>query len=177
MKELSVLKVILHITVTLALAIGFISSASAQKQSDKTLLQQLEDEENNEKQKKLHKGQEQPASKSLQRARDNAQSNATSCPKGTRTRNIEDVRAYLIRQDEILQKFAASIERFTTKAIEKNSAIDEFNKLVSESNDIVVWGRGKVTDGVCGSINQTEIIGKAIGATSILIEDYRRALQ
>ena len=163
------LKVILHIAVTLVLAIGFINSAIAQKQSEKTLLQQLEDEENNEKQKLLHKGQAQPASKSLQRARDNAQSNATSCPKGTRTRNIEDVRAYLIRQDEILQKFAASIERFTTKAIEKNSAI--------ESNDIVVWGRGKVTDGVCGSINQTEIIGKAIGATKILIEDYRRALQ
>ena len=42
------LKVILHIAVTLVLAIGFINSAIAQKQSEKTLLQQLEDEENNE---------------------------------------------------------------------------------------------------------------------------------
>ena len=153
------------------------SSSIAQKQGEKTLLQQLEEEEESEKRKNLHQGQAQPASQSLQKARDNAKSDSKYCPPGSIRRKIEDVREYLKRQDEIQQKFAASLERFTSKEIDKNSAIDESNKLIMESNDLVFWGRGKVTDGACGSTKQTEILGKSIGATKNLINEYKRALQ
>lgn len=172
------LKVIVHIAAVFALTIGYTNTSNAQKQGgEKTFLQQLEEEEESEKRKSLHQGQEKPASESLQKARDHAKSDAKSCPSGSTTRKAEDVREYLKLQDQIQQRFAASLERFTTKKIDKNSAIDDFNKLIMESNDIVLWGRGKVTDGACGSTMQTEIIGKAIGATKNLIIEYKRALQ
>lgn len=163
--------------IVLSIALAFFGNAHAQKQSEKTLLQQLDEAEENEKRKNFHQGQTQAAGKTIQRARENAKSEASTCPSGSRPRKIEDVREYLIRQDALQQKFAASLERFTSKAMEKNTAIDEFNQLIAENNEIVVWGQGKVTNGACGSPKQTEIIGKAIGTTKNLIEEYRRVLQ
>ena len=159
------------------LSIGYINSSIAQKQDEKSLLQQLEEEEESEKRKNHHQGRPEPASKTLKKARDNAKSDVNSCPSGTKKRKIEDVRVYLNRQDELQQKFANSIERYTTKEIDRNSAIDEFNKLISESNEIVVWGKGKVTNGTCGSPKQTEIIAKSIGTTDNLIKEYRLVLE
>jgi hypothetical protein len=170
-------KKVIDIVLIASMTLGFINSSHAQKQGEKTLLQQLEDAEENEKRRNLHQGQAQPAERSLQRARENAKSDPSACPQGSTRRKIEDVKEFLVRHEELQKKFAMSLERFTTKAIEKNPAIDEFNQLIKESNELVVWGRGKVTDGACGSPAQTAVIGKAIGATKILIEDYRRVLQ
>ena len=172
------LKIIVDIVTVFALIFGCITNTYAQSLGGtKSLLQQLEDEEANEKRKNVYQGQTQPASKSLQKAQENAKSDTQSCPNGSPRRKLEDVKEYISRQEELQRKIAKSIERFTSKAIEKNLAIDDFNNIIQESNDIVLWGRGKVTDGACGAVSQTEIIGKAIGQTKYLINEYKSALQ
>jgi hypothetical protein len=157
--------------------IGSISTVNAQNAGQKSLLQQLEEEEESERKKNSHQGPSQPASKSLQKARENAKSNANTCPAGSTVRKIEDVRVFLEKQEGLQQKLASSLERFTSNSIPKNSAILEFNQLIEESNEVVKWGWGKVTNGACGSPKQTEIIGKAVSATKILIEEYKRVLE
>jgi len=162
------------------LAIGAsvsITAVHAQKPDGKTLLQQLEEEEEKERRKNMYQGQSVSATQSVQKARENAKADVNSCPPGSTRRTIEDVRVYLQRQEDLQQKLASSLEKFTTRAIDKNPAIVELNQLINESNEIVIWGRGRVTDGACGPTKQTEIIGKAINATKALIDDYKRAVQ
>jgi hypothetical protein len=172
------LKIIFQVTAILSLIFGYLSNTNAQKlDATKTLLQQLEEQEASERRKNVYQGQAQPASKSLQKAQENARSDAQSCPQGSTMRKLEDVKEYITRQEELQGRIAVSIERFTSKAIEKNLAIDDFNKIIEVSNEIVLWGRGKVTDGACGSVSQTEIIGKAIGQTKYLINEYRSVLK
>jgi hypothetical protein len=158
------------------LKISSLSIAYADQQRQKTLLEQLEEEEKKERISNIHQGPSKRAAESLQNARDNAQVNVNSCAAGAVTRKIEDVKEYITRQEDIQIRIAASLERFTSKIITRNQAIDELNGLIIQSNEIVTWGRGKVTDGTCGPIKQTEIISKSIGATKFLIQDYKKAL-
>jgi hypothetical protein len=154
----------------------FSTWANAEQQKQKSLLEQLEEAERKERIGNIHQGPSKPAVQTLQNARNNAQANTNSCPQGSNRRKIEDVKEYIAKQEDLQIKVAASLERFTSKLIERNQAVNEFNNLINQSNEIVIWGRGKVTDGACGSIAQTEIIGKAIGASKLLIDDYRKLL-
>lgn len=154
----------------------FSSEAYAEQPKQKSLLEQLEEEERKERTSNIHQGPTKPAAQTLQNARNNAQANINSCAQGSNRRKIEDVKEYITKQEDLQIKVAASLERFTSKLIERNQAVNEFNSLISQSNEIVIWGRGKVTDGACGSVAQTEIIGKAIGASKLLFDDYRKAL-
>jgi hypothetical protein len=154
----------------------FLSGAYAEQAKQKTLLEQLEEEERKERTSNIHQGPSKPAAQTLQNARNNAQANTNSCPQGSNRRKIEDVKEYIAKQEDFQIKVAASLERFTSRLIERNQAVNEFNSLINQSNEIVIWGRGKVTDGACGSVAQTEIIGKAYGASKLLIDDYRKLL-
>lgn len=176
-QKIVVSKVNIKILFTIALCLFIFSFQTiSQAQQPKTLLEQLEEEERKERISNIHQGPSKPAAQTLQNARNNAQANANSCPQGSNRRKIEDVKEYIAKQEDLQIKVAASLERFTSKLIERNQAVNEFNNLINQSNEIVVWGRGKVTDGACGSVPQTEIIGRAIGATKLLMDEYRKAI-
>jgi hypothetical protein len=160
----------------LVMLAAFLSTAYAEQQKQKSLLEQLEEEEKKERINNIHQGPLKPAAETLRNARDNAKSNPTSSPAGANIRKIEDVKEYIAKQENLQIKIAASLEQFTSKLILRSQAVNEFNSLVNQSNEIVIWGRGKVTDGTCGSVAQTEIIGKAIGASNLLFDEYRKAL-
>lgn len=173
-KNISLEMVILFTTF---IFINFSFLSIAQAQQPKSLLEQLEEEEKKERISNIHQGPAKLANETLKNARDNAQANVNSCALGSsNVRKIEDVREYLARQEDFHKKIAASLERFTSKLIDRNQAINEANTLIRESNEIVIWGRGKVTDGMCGPVGQTEIIAKAIGASKFLIDEYKKAL-
>lgn len=169
-------RILISLVFFICLNFLFSSGVYAEQQKQKSLLEQLEEEEQKERSRNFHQGPSKPAAQTLQNARNNAQANVNSCPSGSNRRKIEDVKEYIAKQEDLQIKVAASLERFTSKLIERNQAINEFNSLVNQSNEIVIWGRGKVTNGACGSVAQTEIIGKAIGATNLLFDDYRKAL-
>jgi hypothetical protein len=149
----------------------------AQDIQKKSLLEQLEDEEKKERTRNTYQGQPKPTEKTLQNARENARPNTESCPKGSKSRNIEDVKEYISRHEKLQEKLAMALEQYTTKNIQKNTAINQFNMLIGESNEIVIWARGRVTDGACGPVKQTEIIGKAYGATKLLIEEIKKSIE
>lgn len=143
----------------------------------KTLSQQLKEEEEREKKANTYQGSQTSASKALEKARRDAKADATSCPTGSTTRKSEDVRVYIERHELTQQKIAESLERFTSQTITKQTAVNEFNGLINENNELTRWGWGKVTNGVCGPVKVTELIGRAIGATDNLITQYRTAIE
>lgn len=153
-----------------------LSIAYAEQQKQKSLLEQLDEEEKKERISNIHQGPTKPAAETLQNARKNVQVNTNSCPDGATRRKIEDVREYIKRQEDFQTKISASLEQFTSKLIDRSQAISELNSLIGQNNETVIWGQGKVTNGVCGPVNQTIIIGKAVGVSKLLIEEYRKAL-
>jgi hypothetical protein len=168
-------EIIILLTTLIFIGPSFLSIAQAQQ--PKSLLEQLEAEEKKERISNIHQGPSKPATETLKNARDNAQANTNSCVVGSSNRRkIEDVKEYIIKQEEFQIKMAASLEKFTSKLTTRNQAVNEFNSLINQNNEVIVWGQGRVTNGVCGPVAQTEIIGKAIGASNILIEEYRKAL-
>jgi hypothetical protein len=152
----------------------FLTSSYAQSevQKDKSLLEQLEEEEQNERTSKTYQGSSKRAKDSLKSARDRAKGKLFSCPLGRAARKIEDVKEYISRMEDLQTKLAASLERFTSQSIQQDQAIEELTGLINERNEITLWANGKVL-GVCGRPKQTELIAKSSSATDILIEEYK----
>ena len=164
------------VLLTIFIFINFSFLSFAQAQQPKSLLEQLEEEEKKERISNIHQGPAKLANETLKNARDNANAKVKSCAQGSNRRKIEDVKEYIAKQEDLQIKIAASLERFTSKLIERSQAINEANGFINQSNEIIIWGRGKVTDGTCGSVAQAEIIGKAASATKFLINEYKKAL-
>ena len=92
----------------------------------------------------------------LEKVRTNAKSEVNACPKGSTQRTPEDVRRYIQQHELIQQKLATSLEKYMAKSTEKNEAIGDLNGIVEESSALINWATGKVINGACGSIKQTE---------------------
>jgi len=149
----------------------------AQESGQKSVFQQLEEEEQTAKRKESFQGTPQSAAESLKRARESAKPEVNQgCPAGFTQRKIEDVLEFMKREEMIQKKIAEAIERFTNGVTEKKAAIEEFNQLARENNGNSDWARGRVTYGVCGRPSQTEILGTAVKTTELLFADLRRLL-
>jgi hypothetical protein len=150
--------------------------ASAQP-AKKSLSQQLDEEEEKARRENVYQGASLSAGQALERARQRAQADPNDCPSGSVSRKPEDVRHYITSQERLQGKVAASIERFTSRAIPKSQAINEFNTLISENNELVKWGWGKVTNGACGPVAITKLIGESSATTSNLFKELREAIE
>jgi hypothetical protein len=153
----------------------FSLSASSQSTGEPSLLKLLEQEEGRYQKSQQYQGQPQTKEQILQSAKENAQSNSNVCPTGALRSNSEDIRSYIERQEALQNKIAASIERFYRKELERNAAIGESNSFVNESNELINWGKGKVTDGACNRPEITDLISKSYKATKNLIEKYQKS--
>lgn len=124
-----------------------------------------------------YEGKVQSATESLLTARSRAKSESNTCPPGLKRRNADDVKEFLRLHDSIQRKLAASLEGYTNRTIDKYEAIDRLNRYIDDSNGINSWGKGRVTEGACGSPRETELIGKSANTTYLLIQDYKRVVQ
>jgi hypothetical protein len=140
-------------------------------------LEQFEQEQRKQNRAQQYQGRPQDSKEILNSARDRSSSSVNNCPKGTNRRKPEDVRQYLTQQDLFQKKIAESISKFTARALTKSEGIKDLNLLIQEHNALIIWGKGKVTDGACGSVSETEIIGKAYGTSKTLIQDYKRMVE
>lgn len=133
--------------------------------------------EKNLQKKNLYSGSGVTSNQALQSARNRASGESNSCPQGYKIRKSEDVRAYLIRQEEIQLEISKSIEKFTNKALTKSDSIQKFNSLINQSNELTQWGWGKVTNGTCGPVEITKLISKSVETTKNLFNDFRLMLE
>ena len=127
--------------------------------------------------KNLYSGSGVTSNQALQSARTRASGVSSSCPQGYKIRKSEDVRSYLINQEELQLEISKSIEKFTNKALTKSDSIKKFNELTSQSNQITQWGWGKVTNGTCGPVEITKLISKSVETTKNLFNDFRLILE
>jgi len=149
----------------------------AQSTGDSSLLKELEKVEQKNNQSQKYQGDVKTQDQIRKEAAENAKVNTNSCPSSTPHSKIEDVRHYIEQQEKLQVKFAASMEKFYKNAINKNTAINEFNALNNESNALIIWGQGKVTDaGVCNRPEITNLISKAFETTKVILLEYRTAV-
>jgi hypothetical protein len=125
----------------------------------------------------MYQGGTLSAEQALTKARQSARADASDCPAGSISRKPEDVRNYIESQERLQEKISKSIERFTSRSASKSQAVNEFNQLIAENNDLVKWGWGKVTNGTCGPVAITQIIGKSAATTSNLFNEFRLAIE
>ena len=148
----------------------------AQSVAEKSFAEQLKIIQDKDVKSQKFQGEIKDAQEVLQSAKSRSHANANFCPAGSVDRKPEDVANYLRQQDEFHKKFAISMARFSSNEIGKNAAIRDLNALVNDSNILIVWGHGKVTNGTCGPEKITDLIGKADNTTNNLIQDYKKML-
>jgi hypothetical protein len=152
-------------------------SVLAQGNGESTLLKELEKEDQKYKQSQTFQGEPKSQEQIRRDAAENIKLNIVACPPNANASKIEDVRNYIEQQEKLQVKFSASMEKFFKKGINKNTAINEFNAINNESNALIIWGQGKVTDaGVCNRPEITNLISKAAETTKKILLEYRDAV-
>ena len=142
-----------------------------------SVIDELESIEKSINKKNLYDGSKVSSNQALQSAKNKAAADPNSCPKGSTLRKTADVRTYLKNQEDLQIEVAAAIEKFTNKSIKKNEAVNLFNGLINQSNEITKWSWGKVTNGTCGPVEITKLIGKSSSTTKNLFNDFRAMIE
>ncbi len=154
----------------------FATLAEAQEKAPKSFAEQFKEAQEKEQREKTFQGDKKSSGQVLNDAKARSQANAHACAPGAVPRKPDDVASYLEQEDAIQKRFAASIERFTQKTIDRNEAINQLNALINDHNKLVVWSHGKVTNGTCGPKATTDLIGKAFSTTNSLVNEYKRLI-
>jgi hypothetical protein len=133
--------------------------------------------EENQKKTEQYQGQPQTKEQILAAAKENAKPTSNECPSGGIGSKSEDIKSYVERQEGLQIRISAAIERLYRKEVEGNAAIAQFNSFIDESNQLIIWGRGKVTDeGVCNRPEITQRISKSYRTTEYLLKIYKQSL-
>lgn len=148
-----------------------------QAKSTSSLTKKFEEIEAERIKKENYSGGRISAGEAVSASRGKSIPPASQCPPGSVQRKSDDVRHYLVSQEKLQAALGLSIERFTSKQLTRNQAIAELNSLINESNKIIEWGYGKVTNGACGPAAVTELIQESIGSTKTLISQYKTSLE